>query len=446
MPAVAQTLLRRTTCPHCWMKFAPADVLWISSHADLLGDPRLGREEQQRFLPTRFDLDGNALDAKGFVCQRLACPRCHLPIPRALVEIEPLFISILGNPACGKSYFLTAMTWELRRILPKYFALSFMDADTVSNRSLNEYEELLFLNPRSDDPVPLADLIRKTELQGDLYDSVMFGNQVVSYPRPFLFALRTQDSHPRHAAGEGLARLLCLYDNAGEHFQAGQDSTSSPVTQHLAQSRLLLFLFDPTQDQRFRKVCQEREGLPPTVLGNRASRQESVLLEAAARVRRYTGLPEGAKIKQPLIVVVTKFDVWNKLLKDSSLQEPRVGQDQVRGLDLERIESRSRAVRTLLSTVCPEIVTAAETFAQDVVYVPVSALGKLPAVQTESNALAIEPGNIKPVWVTVPLLYALCRWMRGLIPGLRPKQAGATAAGTAAKTAPAQPEKKPASL
>jgi hypothetical protein len=37
MPAVAQTLLRRTTCPHCWRKFAPRDVLWISSHADLLG-------------------------------------------------------------------------------------------------------------------------------------------------------------------------------------------------------------------------------------------------------------------------------------------------------------------------------------------------------------------------------------------------------------------------
>src|SRR5207253_5643270 len=268
-------------------------------------------------------------------------------------------LSILGSPACGKSYFLTAMTWELRRILPKYFALSFMDADTLSNRSLNEYEELLFLNPRSEDSVPLADLIRKTELQGELYDSVMFGNQVISYPRPFLFVLRTQDAHPRHAAGEGLARLLCLYDNAGEHFQAGQDSTSSPVTHHLAQSRLLLFLFDPTQDQRFRKVCQEREGLPPGILGNRASRQESVLLEASSRVRRYTGLPESAKIKQPLIVIVTKFDVWSKLLKDDSVQEPWVGHDQIRGLDLERIESRSRAVRTLLSKVCPEIVTAA---------------------------------------------------------------------------------------
>ena len=54
---------------------SPKDVLWISSHQDLLGDPRLGPEQQQRFLPSRFDLDGNALDARGFSCRNLACPR-----------------------------------------------------------------------------------------------------------------------------------------------------------------------------------------------------------------------------------------------------------------------------------------------------------------------------------------------------------------------------------
>ena len=100
MPA-AQALLRRTICPHCWTKFAPADVLWISSHSDLLGDPRLGREEQQRFLPTRFDLDGNALDAKGFACQRLACPKCHLPIPRALLEIDGAALRVTGTVTVG---------------------------------------------------------------------------------------------------------------------------------------------------------------------------------------------------------------------------------------------------------------------------------------------------------------------------------------------------------
>jgi hypothetical protein len=415
-------LLRRPTCPHCWTTFAPEEVLWVSAHADLLGDPRLGPEQPQRFLPTRFNPDGKALDAKGFACNTLACPRCHLPLPRALLETEPFFVSILGTPACGKSFFLTAMTWELRRLLPLHFGIAFADADPVANRSLNEYEELLFLNPRPDELVAMADLIRKTELQGELYDTVTFGDQAVSYPRPFLFALHPQEKHPNHAAARKLSRVLCLYDNAGEHFQPGQDTTASPVTQHLAQSRLLLYLFDPTQDQRFRKLCQEGSNASPSVAISRTSRQETVLLEAAARVRRYTGLAQNAKHARPLIVVLTKFDAWAHLLPDADRKEPVVfSRDRLAGMDLDRIEKRSQDVRALMLKVCPEVVTAAEGFAQQVVYVPVSALGRSP-VLNRSRSLAIQPREIRPVWVTVPLLYGICRWLPGLVPAFKRRQ------------------------
>jgi hypothetical protein len=408
-------LLRRTVCPHCWAGFAPEEVLWVSAHADLLGDPRLGPEQQQRFLPTRFTVEGNAVDAKGFACQALACPKCHLGVPRGLLETEPFFVSILGAPACGKSYFLTAMTWELRQDLPLYFALSFLDADPVSNRSLHEYEEVLFLNPKADDLLPMADLIRKTELQGELYDTVLYGNQSVSYPRPFLFALRPQEGHPNYASADRLARVLCLYDNAGEHFQPGQDSAASPVTRHLAESRLLLFLFDPTQDQRFRRLCHEAGNLSPSITGGRTSRQESVLLEAAARVRRYTGLSQNAKHSRPLIVVVTKYDAWAGLLADRDGREPWHQGDGLAGLDLERIERRSREVRALMLRTCPEVVHGAEGFTEQVVYVPVSALGQGPVVHPNTKNLAIRPRNIRPVWTTVPLLYGLCRWLPGLL-------------------------------
>jgi hypothetical protein len=136
----------------------------------LVGDPLLGSDAQQRFLPTRFDADGLAIDVKGVGCQQLACPRCHLIVPRAVVEMEPLFISILGAPAAGKSYFLAAMTWLLRSTLPKYFRLEFADADPQANLILNAYEEKLFLNAKPDQ---LA-ILPKTELQGDLYQSVRF--------------------------------------------------------------------------------------------------------------------------------------------------------------------------------------------------------------------------------------------------------------------------------
>jgi hypothetical protein len=424
-------LLKRTTCPHCWSLFAPEDVLWVTAHADLLGDPRLGPDQQQRFLPTRFNLDGHALDAKGFVCHALACPKCHLPIPRVLLEIEPYFVSILGSPACGKSYFLTAMTWEMRRLLPLHFALSFTDADPVSNRQLNAYEEALFLNPRADDLVPLANVIEKTQLQGaHLYDEVNYGNQTVSYPRPFLFLVQPQDQHPLAASSRRLARVLCLYDNAGEHFQPATESARNQATHHLARSRLLLFLFDPTQDLRFRKLCQAG---PNGLLGgeDRLARQEPILLEAAARVRRYTGLAQNAKHPQPLIVVVTKYDAWAPLLGGDA-KEASIRADK---LDVERIERRSEALRGLLLRVCPEIVTAAEGFAEQVTYVPVSALGTSPVplpgrafpaalkLDPQQRYLALRPRDVRPLWATVPLLYGLCRGTAGLIPSLRRKAA-----------------------
>jgi hypothetical protein len=421
MPA-AFSILRRATCPHCWTTFPTEEVLWISAHADLLGDPRLGPEQLQRFVPTRFTLEGNALDAKGFVCHALACPRCHLFLPRALVETEPVFVSILGMPACGKSFFLTAMTWELRQVLPQQFALSFADADPTSNRNLNDYEELLFLNPRSDELIPLADLIRKTELQGELYDTVMYGNQSVSYPRPFLFLLQPQEGHLGYGGNHRQGRVLCLYDNAGEHFQPGRDSTSSPVTQHLARSRLLMFLFDPTQDQRFRKKCLEGDNAAAGILGNRSSRQEAVLHEAAARVRRYTGLPHNVKHTRPLIVVVTKHDAWRHLLGDQDMAEPWIKSGSIVGLDLDKVERRSQEVRELMMRLCPEIVTAAESFAHQVGYVPVSALGSTPVPDAQTGNLAVRPRDIQPTWATVPLLYGLCRWLPGTIPGLKRKQ------------------------
>ncbi len=78
-----------------------------------------------------------------------------LSVPRALFEMQPVFLSILGAPASGKSYFLASMTWRLRQVLPKHFALNFGDADPGSNHRLQEYEALQFLNPNQDSLVAI---------------------------------------------------------------------------------------------------------------------------------------------------------------------------------------------------------------------------------------------------------------------------------------------------
>jgi len=402
-------LLPRVTCPHCWNAFAPEDALWVATHADLRGDPLLGPDFPQRFLPSRFTPDGDALDARGYACQALACPKCHLGIPRPMLEMEPFFVSILGTPSCGKSFYLASLVWELRRLLPAEFGLKFGDAEPAANVILSDYERSLFLNPLSRSPVPLAHLIRKTELQGDLYDTVSYGNLTVSYPRPFIYWLGPRDDHPNAAASRTLNRVLVLYDNAGEHCLPGPESASIAATQHLARSRLLLFLFDPAQDVRFRRRC----GADAT-LERVTNRQEAVLQETANRVRRYHHLNSTARHDRPLVVVVTKADTWSHLL-DDDLAEPWVSTSVFKKIDRDVINRRSARLRELLHETCPDVVAAAEDFATRVLYVPVSALGVRPAPQPQTGQLCVKLGDIRPIGVTVPLLAALQEAVRGLI-------------------------------
>ncbi len=91
-----------------------------------------------------------------------------------------------------------------------------------------------------------------------------------------------------------------------------------------------MFLFDPTQDMRYRRLCSGKTADPQMMerterlQRERAVRQETILSEAAQRVRRYAGLAQSQKHDRPLIVVVTKFDSWKHLLAGATLPAVRV--------------------------------------------------------------------------------------------------------------------------
>ena len=427
------------TCPHCWNKFSPEEILWVSSHPDLAGDPYLGDRENQRFLPTRFAPNGQAIDIRGETCRDLACPNCRLKIPRALVEMAPLYISILGAPSSGKSYYLGTMTWRLREMLRTRFLLGFEDADPEANEVLGEYENQLFLNEDIESLVKLG----KTELEGELYQRVKFGEHEKLFPKPFIFAVRPLEQHPRYKQRSQASRALCLYDNAGEHFLPGADISSQPGTQHLAFSKTLFFLFDPTQHPRMRTKCME-VSKDPQLYGEyrKTYRQDFVLLEAAKRIRSYSGLAQTEKYSRPLIVIVAKYDIWKSLLPDIQLETLNVLQQAVggiRAINLDIIAKVSSQTKRLLSSIAPEFVNAAASFCREVVYIPVSAFGGSPeeisscdiagnstvngsetghSGQTTASSqigLGVRPKSIKPIWVEIPMLYALARATKKLI-------------------------------
>ncbi len=417
-------LRSKAVCPHCWHSFAVYDVLYIASHPDMLGDPRLGSEHPPRFLPTRFTPDCAALDVKGMPCRRLACPQCHLEIPRAVIELKPRVVSIIGAPACGKSYFITAQSWSLRKVLAGQFRVAFADADPLMNQRLNDYESLLFLNPDENALVELP----KTETFGEFYSSVLFGGQAVHYLKPFLFTLKPTADHPNARGASRLGRVLCLYDNAGESFLPGQESFARPVTGHLAASDLLLFLFDPTQDVRFRRAISAGTSGDQDVaaaIKNRqaAFRQESVLNEAAQRIARSYRFAD-KRLRPPLAVVVTKFDVWRSLLGVADLPQAWRWIESIglAGVETHAIEAVSRRVRAMLLQWTPEIVNTAEDLCDRVIYIPVSATGTAPSFDEARKTWGFRPGSLMPIWTETPLLYYLAKWERGIIGSTRPRR------------------------
>ena len=201
----------------------------------------------------------------------------------------------------------------------------------------------------------------------------------------------------------------------------------------MAHSRVLFFVFDPTQDNRFRDRMDDAGGAAGLAgSAGRQSRQEPVLQEAAARIRRHARLRQTEKHNRPLIVILTKYDLWMHLLEPMLTNEiegepwkPAAAGTSRNGVlhavDVPRVERMSQVVRTLLQRLCPEIVSAAESFAHEVVYLPASAVGWSAEVNSQNGMMSIRPSDMRPVWATIPFLYALYRWSPGLIGGLNPK-------------------------
>lgn len=341
-----------------------------------------------------------------------------------MFEMRSLFYSILGSPGSGKSHLIAATTWRLRQILGNDFRLSFTDADPDSNRLLNQAEAQLFFN---DSPQEFASL-PKTEKEGDHYDPVQYGDQTVWYPRPFVFSVQPLPSHPKSWDIAKLSRAICLYDNAGEHFLPGGQSSISPATQHLTVSSGLIFLFDPTQHVKFREACRGKTSDPQMEAAGWCHRQDQVLMEASNRIRTQAGLAQNEKYSRPVVIAMMKLDAWHMLLNESYdrraaafgplllKDENAIHETAGTTLNHRRLTQVSRDMRKLMSRLAPEVVNAADGFADNVTYIPVSALGHPPTLDPDTGKLGIRPCDISPKWAEVPFLYLLSLTSGGLIP------------------------------
>jgi hypothetical protein len=214
---------------------------------------------------------------------------------------------------------------------------------------------------------------------------------------PSFFQLRTKaDPQPQS---------LVVYDSAGEHFRAGADTQASAVTLNMLNADVLFFMFDPSADPRFRPMLDHGTG----TAHNYAQRQDVLLAEMAARIRRHMGNRSESRLTKPLIFGVSKADLLRQHLPLDAEIYKKID-DKCYALDLNALRCVSEATEALLNDITPEVTATAHDIASEVWFVPVSALGHNPMRE------GVRPCDIKPLWTELPVVFTLAK--KGLVPTL----------------------------
>ncbi len=402
----------RAICPHCWFEFLPKDAFFIAGHPDLSagGDPVLGKTEKLRIPPAEVKATskGRFEDSKGWDVVDRACPRCHLQIPVELLEKRPIFLSVTGPTAGGKTYFLTVLLHVLRHQLAANFNRSLDYSDSDELKAFTDLEDKLF-NQGADKWT----YIDRTFKEGAVFNRVKLDGHDVTLPKPFLFSMNpTSTSGEEGSKKEDLFQAFALYDNAGELFDLGVDRDPTfRAIEHLGVSDAIMFVFDPLQDEKTQSKLIENGCKDPGFLELKGKivPQDKMLRSVIINAKRLGNLTKSGKIKPPLLVCVQKFDVWRKLLPawakiDSSSIEFIKAVD-TSGLDIAELNSNSLLIRAFIYDISPSFVTMAEADFTSVRFFSVSAFGCSPELSGSEGKVGIRSGNLQPFRVTDPILW-----------------------------------------
>jgi hypothetical protein len=389
------------TCPHCWWNFDDEDVFWVAVHPALQGDPHLGESEYLRFPANRF-AGKQALDPRGQRCSDIACPHCHLVVPRSMLRNPQQIISLVGDQSSGKSYYLSVLTKVLADSMSQYFHSIFEDETPAANAALRGMVNSLF---GATDATQVD--IKKTALDGEMYRNIRRKGEdrTISMPKPFIFSASNRDQSSK--------LNLVFYDNAGEHFQPSNNSVDRPGAQHVAKAGGILFLFDPFNHIDFKRAILRHKNNDPQFDHSVIDNVSVILSEMKNRIQKLTGSP---KLKAPMAFIVGKYDAWHKLVPDGrKFYETRADNHLIK----KSIEDNSELTKEILSGICPGIVALAESLSENTRFFPVSTFGVPPVKIPQSVGppkLVPDPLQIQPRFVDTPVLWLMSQMDPNLVP------------------------------
>ncbi len=405
MPGItARPAGREVKCPHCWGTFfSKSQSLFISSTGGFVSPEHVADWD----APS--DPSGRPLQAER------ACPHCKIKVSTRLLETNSLFISIVGTPSSGKTYFLASMYYKAKEQLASVFrqGISFPG---VSGELVSRYFEKLTGNGMDDE---LVDLPKTQEGGFELYTEITSGSIKLQYPKPF--TMRITDPVRK----DPLA--IVTYDNAGESYlkASNLDATTKSID-HLEHCNLIIVVIDPVQMPKLAAELVSRGVGDPQLSARTGQSQDQVLNSVLDRTVGLRGSSESNLLDTPVCVVMQKWDMLDAagivpsfertdpatgkqttLLDDSPLNvHPDTGETYV---DDEEMRAISLLVRETISNYEPNIVNTLTSSFKTVRYFACSALGSSPEVNPKNGKLGFRPKNIRPFRITDPLLWFLAK-------------------------------------
>lgn len=216
----------------------------------------------------------------------LKCPECGEKLPREIFQCDQYInVCIVGLPGCGKTTFMTVMLREFEhKICDKGLYLESMNDYDDQNQLRKQCEERLYKDKK------ILDATNE-------YDSG-----------------KTDDSAPQFYRIKDMLRYnkirnrtpvysLTLLDGAGEDYRG----MKKVAQKHIGASDYTFYLVDSTVLPAVQREIGRQIG--------DGNNDQQMVNNMAQYLRKTLGAASGQKIKKPVAVVLTKFDVIRDMMQ-----------------------------------------------------------------------------------------------------------------------------------
>ena len=236
---------------------------------------------------------------------RVICPHCKNPLPKSTLNGNDMIISVIGARDAGKSNYMGVLIHELMtRVMP-----AFGGACIPFDTSLYEY------NKRFGDP------LYKANVKLPHTDSALNQDKDLI---PMIFTL----SFPRKRwlRNDIINYTFVFYDLAGEDLEllAGEKfydfETANKVANYICNSKGIIFLLDPLNNVTVVNRLDLSEVDKATCTGYRIFPRSADILNNTTKLIKKMNpqLKNRNKIDIPVAVVLSKYDVIEKLIPDDA--------------------------------------------------------------------------------------------------------------------------------